>query len=43
MKISNTTPNYINQTYTNPAGTSNANLKSPKPAEDGLTDNINLS
>lgn len=43
MKISNTTPNYINQTYTNQANAAAQNLKSPKPAEDGLTDSINLS
>ncbi|OGR52584.1 MAG: flagellar biosynthesis anti-sigma factor FlgM, partial [Desulfobacula sp. RIFOXYB2_FULL_45_6] len=43
MKISNTTPNYINQTYTgqmnNPA---NQNLKPQKPADE-ITDSINFS
>ncbi|MFH2090851.1 MAG: flagellar biosynthesis anti-sigma factor FlgM [Pseudomonadota bacterium] len=44
MKISNTTPNYINQTYTNQANAAaNQNLKAPKPAEDKPTDSINLS
>ncbi len=45
MKISNTPPNYINQTYTSQANGADAgqNLKSPKPADDTRTDSINLS
>ncbi len=43
MKISNTTPNYINQTYANQTKGAAQNLKSPKAAEEGLTDSINLS
>ncbi len=43
MKISNTTPNYINQTYANQTNGAAQNLKSPKAAEEGLTDSINLS
>ncbi len=44
MKISNTTPNYMNQAYA--AGqignTANQNLKSQKPVDE-LTDSINFS
>lgn len=44
MKISNTTPNYINQTYTNQTNAAaGQNSKSLKPAEDAQTDSINLS
>ncbi len=45
MKISNTPPNYINQTYTSQSNSAAAgqNLKTPKPAEDAQTDSINLS
>ncbi|MFH2058808.1 MAG: flagellar biosynthesis anti-sigma factor FlgM [Pseudomonadota bacterium] len=44
MKISNTTPNYINQTYTNQTNAAaNQNSKPLKPAEDAQTDSINLS
>jgi flagellar biosynthesis anti-sigma factor FlgM len=44
MKISNTTPNYINKTYTNQTNTSaGQNLKSPKPAEEIQGDSLNLS
>jgi negative regulator of flagellin synthesis FlgM len=45
MKISNTPPNYINQTYTSQASGAAAgqNLNSPKPADDTQTDSINLS
>ncbi|MFA5902370.1 MAG: flagellar biosynthesis anti-sigma factor FlgM [Desulfobacula sp.] len=43
MKISNTTPNYINQTYTGQMNnTANQNLKSQKPADE-VTDSINFS
>lgn len=43
MKISTTTPNYINQTYAGQIGnTANQNLKSKKPAEE-ITDSINFS
>jgi flagellar biosynthesis anti-sigma factor FlgM len=43
MKISNSTPNYINQTYTQSANDAAKNLNAPKPAEDSLTDSIKLS
>lgn len=45
MKISNSTPNYINQTYTNQANSvAGQKLKSQQPpAEEGLKDSINLS
>ena len=45
MKISNSTPSYINQTYANQTGQAAAkNLKSQQPpAEEALTDNISLS
>ena len=44
MKIANTTPNYINQTYTNQANPAvSQNLKSQQPAEEAITDSINLS
>ncbi|MCP4023529.1 MAG: flagellar biosynthesis anti-sigma factor FlgM [Desulfobacteraceae bacterium] len=44
MKISNSTPNYINQTYGNAANNAaNQNPKLEKPVEEGLTDSINLS
>jgi len=46
MKISNSTPNYINQTYTNQAtNVANQNLKSQKPAgeTEPVTDSINFS
>ena len=45
MKISNSTPNYINQTYTNQTNSSaGQKLKSQQPASDeGLKDSINLS
>ncbi|RLC01098.1 MAG: flagellar biosynthesis anti-sigma factor FlgM [Deltaproteobacteria bacterium] len=48
MKISNGTPNYINQTYTNPANAAaSQNQKSEKTAEEAAngtkTDSINLS
>ncbi len=46
MKISNTTPNYINQTYSNQADNA-ANLKSQKTADESTiepkSDSINLS
>ena len=43
MKISNTTPNYINQTYANQANNpASQNLKQEK-ADDAQTDSINLS
>jgi len=43
MKISNTTPNYINQAYAGQmSNTANQNLKSQKPADE-ITDSINLS
>jgi len=46
MKISNGTPNYINQTYTNSAA-ANQNLKSKETAQEAAngtqTDSINLS
>jgi flagellar biosynthesis anti-sigma factor FlgM len=46
MKISNTTPNYINQTYTNQADNA-ANLKSQKTSDESIvepkTDSIVLS
>ena len=39
MKI--TTPNYINQTYANPANTAaNQNLKSPKSADESTNDKL---
>ncbi|MCD4678553.1 MAG: flagellar biosynthesis anti-sigma factor FlgM [Desulfobacula sp.] len=44
MKISNSTPNYVNQTYANQANNAaTQNLKSQKTADDTLTDSINLS
>ncbi len=44
MKISNTTPNYINQTYTNKSNVAaNQKLKFQPPAEETQTDSINLS
>ncbi len=44
MKISNSTPNYINQTYTSQANAAaNQNLKSQAPADEKLKDSINLS
>ena len=45
MKISNSTPSYINQTYANQANkTADQNLKSQQPpADEGLKDSINLS
>jgi len=44
MKISNSTPNYINQTYANQANnTAGKNLKSQEPAEEKVTDSINFS
>ncbi len=44
MKISNSTPNYINQTYANQANNvANQNQKVEKPAEEGVADSINLS
>jgi len=45
MKISNSTPNYINQTYANQAGTNgtNAAQKAVKATDDGKADSINLS
>lgn len=43
MKISNTTPNYINQAYGGQIGnTVNQTLKSQKPADE-VTDSINFS
>ena len=43
MKISNTTPNYINQAYAGQVGNAaNQNLKSQKPAAE-KTDSINFS
>ena len=43
MKISNTTPNYINQTYAGQiSNTANQNLKSQKPANE-ISDSINFS
>ena len=47
MKISNTTSNYINQTYASQANAANQNLKSQKTAEEAVseprTDSINFS
>lgn len=49
MKISNPTPNYINQTYTNQAGSKlsqpggEPGARAGKPAEDPSGDSINLS
>ncbi|MCK5164934.1 MAG: flagellar biosynthesis anti-sigma factor FlgM [Desulfobacula sp.] len=44
MKISNSTPNYVNQTYANQANNAaTQNLKSQKTDDDTLTDSINLS
>jgi flagellar biosynthesis anti-sigma factor FlgM len=44
MKISNSTPNYINQTYANQAANAaNQNQKNQKPVEEGVADSINLS
>ena len=44
MKISNSTPNYINQTYANQANNAaNQNVKPQKPADESQTDSINLS
>ncbi len=44
MKISNTTPNYINQTYTNQSkAAATKDLKSQPPVEETQTDSINLS
>lgn len=44
MKISNSTPNYINQTYTNQANTAaGQNQKSQLSADDVPADSINLS
>lgn len=43
MKISNTTPNYVNQTYTTNSNTAAQNLKATKTAEEVPTDSINLS
>jgi len=43
MKISNTTPNYINQAYAGQmSNTANQNLKSQKPANE-ISDSINFS
>ncbi len=43
MKISNTTPNYINQAYAGQiSNAANQNLKSQKPADE-ITDSINFS
>ena len=43
MKISNTTPNYINQTYAGQiSNAANQNLKSQKPANE-ISDSINFS
>ncbi|MCP4669930.1 MAG: flagellar biosynthesis anti-sigma factor FlgM [Desulfobacula sp.] len=44
MKISNSTPNYINQAYGNKANNpANQDLKSQRSGEEALTDSINLS
>lgn len=43
MKISNNAPNYINQSYANQTNNAAVSTKTPKPAEEGLTDSINLS
>ena len=44
MKISNTTANYINQTYANQNQAAAGQApKTPKPADEMLTDSINLS
>ena len=44
MKIANTTPNYINQTYTNPNNpAAGQDLNSQKPSQEPVTDSINLS
>ena len=44
MKISDTTPNYINQTYTNQTNTAGGqNPNTLKSTEDAQTDSINLS
>ena len=43
MKVSNTTPNYINQVYAGQIGNiANQTLKSQKPADE-ITDSINFS
>jgi flagellar biosynthesis anti-sigma factor FlgM len=44
MKISNTTQNYINQTYANKTMTAaNTSPKLEKPADEAVSDSINLS
>lgn len=44
MKIANSTPNYINQTYTSQSNAAaNSNQKPQPPAEEKPTDSINLS
>lgn len=44
MKISNSTPNYINQAYGNQTNNStNQSLKSQKNSDEVLADSINLS
>lgn len=44
MKISNTTPSYINQTYTGQMATgAHQQSKSQRPVDETLTDSINLS
>jgi len=44
MKISNSTPNYINQAYVNQTNNpATQDLKSQKDAEEVVTDSINLS
>lgn len=44
MKISNSTPNYINQTYASQANNAaRQNLKSQEPVEKKATDSINFS
>lgn len=44
MKISNPTPNYINQTYANQSRTAaNQDAKFIKPGDEAQTDSINLS
>lgn len=44
MKISNSTPNYINQTYANQANNAaNQNAAQQKTADEAQTDSLNLS
>ncbi|MCP3874812.1 MAG: flagellar biosynthesis anti-sigma factor FlgM, partial [Desulfobacteraceae bacterium] len=44
MKISNSTPNYINQTYANQANNAaNQNVNQQKTADEAQTDSLNLS